>query len=452
MKKNIKIGWFTSIFTIIILFIFQLFTLKEVYEHEKSLLGHTLEDVLKAAISDLNVQCINKRWSASYSPANNKIHFVIHGIDTAIPVKAHANLDSLNRVISYDIREPQKWQLDTLARLFNTHPANESFRNLPYRLTLSDSLGTILSQYSHTKKQITSPEIVFAFSLGNFEKHLLKAEFNFPLISFFKLAPIRILTSILLFALIICLIYQLYLQLKNEKKIQEHQKTFTHTLVHNLRRPLLNIKCQLENLTSQQEEFDISQNESVQHCKQWTDKTLEDIENLLNFSVDTYGLKAYIEPTDIRELLTQITTEYKPGSSLDKQIDIQTEISPAISFVQADPLLLKGAIENLLGNAIKYSGAKVHIRIGCRQENTKLVLTVQDDGYGIPPEEQKSIFEEYKRGQRYKGDKQREGFGLGLFYVAAVVKAHHGRIQVNSDGKQGTEFIIEIPQRKKTKE
>ena len=64
----------------------------------------------------------------------------------------------------------------------------------------------------------------------------------------------------------------------------------------------------------------------------------------------------------------------------------------------------------------------------------------------------KSIFEEYKRGQRYKGDKQREGFGLGLFYVAAVVKAHHGRIQVNSDGKQGTEFIIEIPQRKKTKE
>ena len=60
----------------------------------------------------------------------------------------------------------------------------------------------------------------------------------------------------------------------------------------------------------------------------------------------------------------------------------------------------------------------------------------------------KFIFQEYKRGQRYKGDKQRKGFGLGLCYVAAVVKAHHGHIQVNSDGKQGTEFIIEIPQRK----
>ena len=53
-------------------------------------------------------------------------------------------------------------------------------------------------------------------------------------------------------------------------------------------------------------------------------------------------------------------------------------------------------------------------------------------------------FQEYKRGQRYKGDKQRKGFGLGLCYVAAVVKAHHGHIQVNSDGKQGTE----LPQRK----
>jgi len=103
---------------------------------------------------------------------------------------------------------------------------------------------------------------------------------------------------------------------------------------------------------------------------------------------------------------------------------------------------------NLLGNAIKYSGTIVRIRIGCRREAKKWILTVQDDGYGIPPEEQKFIFQEYKRGQRYKGDKQRKGFGLGLCYVAAVVKAHHGHIQVNSDGKQGTEFIIEIPQRK----
>ncbi len=62
----------------------------------------------------------------------------------------------------------------------------------------------------------------------------------------------------------------------------------------------------------------------------------------------------------------------------------------------------------------------------------KWILTVQDDGYGIPPEEQKFIFQEYKRGQRYKGDKQRKGFGLGLCYVAAVVKAHHGHIQVGT--------------------
>ena len=57
MKGHIKIGWFIIISTIIILFIFQLFTLKEVYEHEKSLLSHTIEDVLKADISHLNVLC-----------------------------------------------------------------------------------------------------------------------------------------------------------------------------------------------------------------------------------------------------------------------------------------------------------------------------------------------------------------------------------------------------------
>lgn len=108
-------------------------------------------------------------------------------------------------------------------------------------------------------------------------------------------------------------------------------------------------------------------------------------------------------------MLTQITTEYRQNNSIGKQIDIQTEISPTVPLAQVDPLLLYSALGNLLGNAIKYSGTKVRIRIGCRREAKKWILTVQDDGYGIPPEEQKFIFQEYKRGQRYKGDKQRKG-------------------------------------------
>ena len=146
MKGHIKIGWFIIISTIIILFIFQLFTLKEVYEHEKSLLSHTIEDVLKADISHLNVLCIKKGWSASYALSQNKIHYNIRNTDTVIPVNAHVNLDSLNRIIGYDIRNPRKWQPDTLARLLDTHLASENLHALPYRLTLTDSLGTLLSQ------------------------------------------------------------------------------------------------------------------------------------------------------------------------------------------------------------------------------------------------------------------------------------------------------------------
>ena len=166
--------------------------------------------------------------------------------------------------------------------------------------------------------------------------------------------------------------------MKNEKKLRDNQKAFTHTLVHNLRRPILNIKCQLENLLSdQQDKTAISLNETYKRCKQWTDKTLEDIENLLTFSVDAYGLKACIQPTDIRELLTQITTEYRQNNSIGKQIDIQTEISPTVPLAQVDPLLLYSALGNLLGNAIKYSGTKVRIRIGCRREAKKWILTVR---------------------------------------------------------------------------
>ena len=85
-------------------------------------------------------------------------------------------------IIGYDIRNPRKWQPDTLARLLDTHLASENLHALPYRLTLTDSLGTLLSQYSNTKQQITSPEISLVFPLGYLEKHLLKAEFNLSLI------------------------------------------------------------------------------------------------------------------------------------------------------------------------------------------------------------------------------------------------------------------------------
>ena len=76
-----------------------------------------------------------------------------------------------------------------------------------------------------------------------------------------------------------------------------------------------------------------------------------------------------------------------------------------------------------------------------------LYLSITDTGLGMKKENLKKIFDKFYR--VHTGNVHDvKGFGLGLCYVAAVVKAHHGHIQVNSDGKQGTEFIIEIPQRK----
>ena len=102
----------------------------------------------------------------------------------------------------------------------------------------------------------------------------------------------------------------------------------------------------------------------------------------------------------------------------------------------------KSTLLNLLGGLDKYDDGEIIIKgVSSKEFKQSHFDSYRNTYVGF-------IFQEYKRGQRYKGDKQRKGFGLGLCYVAAVVKAHHGHIQVNSDGKQGTEFIIEIPQRK----
>ena len=112
------------------------------------------------------------------------------------------------------------------------------------------------------------------------------------------------------------------------KKLRDNQKAFTHTLVHNLRRPILNIKCQLENLLSdQQDKTAISLNETYKRCKQWTDKTLEDIENLLTFSVDAYGLKSLYTTDRYPGIVNTNHNGIQANNSIGKQIDIQTEIS-----------------------------------------------------------------------------------------------------------------------------
>ncbi len=103
---------------------------------------------------------------------------------------------------------------------------------------------------------------------------------------------------------------------------------------------------------------------------------------------------------------------------------------------------MRQAFANLLDNALKYTPEGGEVSVDCaRGETGGVLVTVRDNGMGIPPEEQARIWE-----RLYRGDKSRaqRGLGLGLSLVKAIVEAHGGRVEVASREGEGARFTVTL--------
>ena len=109
-----------------------------------------------------------------------------------------------------------------------------------------------------------------------------------------------------------------------------------------------------------------------------------------------------------------------------------------------DRQAIKRALENIVGNAVKYGADGAPIRIGIAETHGRLVLSVHNEGAPIPPEAQEGIFQMYRRADSAKLKRQ-HGWGIGLPYVRAVAESHGGSIVVDSTAVRGTTFVIDIP-------
>ena len=101
-------------------------------------------------------------------------------------------------------------------------------------------------------------------------------------------------------------------------------------------------------------------------------------------------------------------------------------------------------VYNLLENAAKYTPEKGKITVTLQRVGKDAVLTVADNGPGIPKENQPHIFERFYRVDKARG-RESGGTGLGLSIVQQYVNLHDGSIKVQSDVGQGTTFVVELP-------
>lgn len=228
---------------------------------------------------------------------------------------------------------------------------------------------------------------------------------------------------------------------------------FVATVSHELRTPLTSIKGYATTLLRP----DVNWNnqtgiEYLSIISEECDKLMQLIDNILEVSrIEAGALRIFAEPIQINEVLERAVTEARRRSP-EAIIDMTYPAVEGMPFVLADPQRIIQVLRNLIQNGIKYSPINPHIAVEVNspapdpETGQEMVLvSVQDNGIGLAPDDQSRIFERFFRVDNGAA-RRTEGTGLGLAICRGIVEAHGGRIWVQSQGLgMGSTFYFTLP-------
>jgi signal transduction histidine kinase len=228
------------------------------------------------------------------------------------------------------------------------------------------------------------------------------------------------------------------------KEVDRVRNEVINTVSHDLRSPLTSVIGYTE-LITRSGELNDNQKEFLKRIQESVEHITTLINDLLELGSIEAGLDTRRELVQL-DVLFQYSLDMLQGQIKSKRIKVQTEISESLPALQANPVRLRQVLDNVVGNAIKYSNKNGEVKVSIKAEGDQVILEVTDDGPGIPIIDQAHIFDKFYRGQNM--DKQ-QGSGLGLAIVKSIVDAHQGRIWVESTVGQGSSFFIVLPVNRK---
>ncbi len=234
--------------------------------------------------------------------------------------------------------------------------------------------------------------------------------------------------------------------LNEQRELVDLKSRFISMASHDFRTPLSVILSSSDLLRMQiTREFGADQIEPLQKRFQRIDNSVQQITSLLDDVLtvnqsDTGKVEIHSEPIELESFCTAILQEIQVAASADHVI-ISAFVGTATS-IRSDGQLLRQILTNLLSNAVKYSpdGGKVLLNVHCEPERVE--FRVQDEGIGIPKDDQARLFEVFHRA-RNVGDIR--GTGLGMAIVKRAVDALGGSIDFESQVGVGTAFVVNLP-------
>lgn len=225
------------------------------------------------------------------------------------------------------------------------------------------------------------------------------------------------------------------------KELDRLKSDFIHTVSHDLRSPLTAILGYTElvertgPLNPNQQEFLRRLQGSVQHITSL-------INDLLDLGRLEAGFDTRREVIQLEGVLKYTLDMYDPQIK-KKLIKLTTDISTNLQPFRANPIRIRQMLDNLVGNAIKYTPNDGAIHVSIDMQEKQIILRIQDTGPGIKTEEQSRVFEKFYRATN--APEGVTGSGLGLAIVKSIVDSHQGRVWIESSVGNGAAFVVLLP-------
>lgn len=239
---------------------------------------------------------------------------------------------------------------------------------------------------------------------------------------------------------------ELAIAYKNLREAEAMRDDLTNMIMHDLRNPLTAISASLDFVGRFSGDAQAPQRiRMINNAQSASDRMMGMIEDLLTVSkIEAGQLNLQKQSTNVSELLAEAVGTFT-SQATHEQKALTLDCPPRL-MAEVDQPLLRRVIENLISNALKYTDMTTgQIQVLADQSAGKLVITVRDNGEGIPAEHKQRIFEKFVQFSPNGGETLRKGAGLGLAFCRLVVRQHGGDIAVQDAPGGGSDFVLWLP-------